>query len=127
VSDKKANSIHGTCTLEYYERALAHIARQIGEDMRVYIFSDDPEWTRQNLKAPFEAFYISHNGPEKNYEDLRLMSSCRHHVIANSSFSWWGGWLNPRKDKIVVAPQAWFQPASKLSSHDLVPASWIQL
>ncbi|WP_343652608.1 alpha-1,2-fucosyltransferase [Herbaspirillum sp.] len=126
ITNKQANAVHGTCGLDYYQRAIDHLAQRIGTDMRFYIISDDPAWTAENLKLPFDAFYISHNGPDKNYEDMRLMSACRHHVIANSSFSWWGAWLNPSKDKIVVAPQRWFQ-ADHMSAKDLIPQTWVRL
>jgi len=69
---------------------------------------------------------MAHNGPEKNYEDMRLMSACRHHVIANSSFSWWGAWLNPSRNKIVVAPKTWFIDP-ELVNPDIAPSSWIRM
>jgi len=72
--------------------------------------------------------YVDHNDDSNNYEDLRLMSCCKHHVIANSSFSWWGAWLNPEPKKIVVAPKAWF--ANRQESwrlEDILPPDWIRL
>jgi hypothetical protein len=99
---------HGTCTPDYYARALAHIADKTGTEPVVYAFSDDPDWVRDNLHLPAEIRIPGHNDAARNTEDLRLMSACRHHIVANSSFSWWGAWLNPRADKIVAAPARWF-------------------
>jgi hypothetical protein len=69
---------------------------------------------------------VDHNGAENGFEDLRLMSRCAHHIIANSTFSWWGAWLNPSPDKIVVAPKRWFADES-IDSSDLLPESWVKL
>jgi len=70
--------------------------------------------------------YIEHNGPEKAYEDLRLMSLCRHHIIANSSFSWWGAWLSAHPGKIVIAPKKWFN-LDDINTDDLLPEGWLRL
>lgn len=126
VSNTLANSVHGTCDIAYYEAAARYIAERCAEAPTFYVFSDDPDWVRENFRIPFEIVLVRHNGADRNYEDLRLMSGCRHHIIANSSFSWWGAWLNPSPDKIVVAPQRWFK-TSDLDSTDLVPASWVRL
>ena len=69
--------------------------------------------------------YIEHNQGNESYNDMRLMSLCRHHIIANSSFSWWGAWLNPKPDKIVIAPKKWF--ANDNSVEDLFPKGWVVL
>ena len=90
-----------------------------------YIFSDDITWARENLKIGFPCVYIDHNQGLENYNDMRLMSLCKHHIIANSSFSWWGAWLNPNPGKIVIAPKKWF--ANEIKSDDLIPANWIAL
>jgi len=99
---------HGTCTPDYYARALAHITEKLGASPVIYAFSDDPDWVRDNLSLPAEIRIPGHNDAARNTEDLRLMRACRHHIVANSSFSWWGAWLNPRADKIVAAPARWF-------------------
>lgn len=126
VSDSRANAVHGTCDLAYYEAAAQYIAARCDEMPCFFVFSDDPDWVAENLNLPFKTVLIRHNGSEKNFEDLRLMSACSHHIIANSSFSWWGAWLNPSKEKIVVAPQRWFK-TSALDSADLLPANWVRL
>ena len=90
-----------------------------------YIFSDDITWVRDNLKIDLPHCYIDHNNGLDSYNDMHLMSLCQHHIIANSSFSWWGAWLNPNSEKIVIAPRKWF--ANKNNVEDLIPEGWITL
>lgn len=116
----------GSPTAKYYSDAIDLIASKMGAEPVIYVFSDEPEWARDNLVLPFETRVMAHNGPDKNYEDMRLMSACRHHVIANSSFSWWGAWLNPSPDKIVVAPKRWFIDP-ELDNPDIAPDTWLRL
>ena len=126
VSNPKMKQEHGTCEPDYYSRCVEQLTRTV-KGPHFFVFSDDPEWSRDNLKQPYPTTFVGHNKTDKDYEDLRLMSQCRHHIIANSSFSWWGAWLNPRKDKMVFAPRQWFaeeQQASK-KTDDLLAATWI--
>lgn len=118
--------LFATCSQDYYIKALELIASKMADDPVVYVFSDDPEWARDNLALPFEKRVMGHNGRDADYEDMRLMSACRHHVIANSTFSWWGAWLNPSPDKIVVAPETWFIDLAA-SNPDIIPDSWTKL
>lgn len=83
-------------------------------------------WAKENVRYQPETTYVTHNGSERNYEDLRLMSLCKHNVIANSSFSWWAAWLNPDPNKIVLAPSQWFSDPT-LDTRDLLPPGWIRL
>lgn len=117
---------HGTCTPDYYARALAHIAEAMGTTPVIYAFSDDPAWVRDHLKLPAEIRIPGHNDAARNSEDLRLMSACRHHIIANSSFSWWGAWLNPRADKIVAAPSRWFADPATVNP-DIWADGWTRI
>jgi hypothetical protein len=126
VSNAKYNAMHGTCDLNYYERAVAYLVEKLGNDIVIFAFSDDPDWVAENLKLPVEVHYMRHNSSEKNYEDLRLMARCKHHIVANSSFSWWGAWLNPSNDKMVLAPKRWYEDANT-SNPDIVPPAWIEL
>ncbi|NNK79333.1 MAG: alpha-1,2-fucosyltransferase [Litoreibacter sp.] len=126
VSSQKGAATHGTCDAEYYARALAHIAQATDREPRVFVFSDDPDWARDNLKLGFETHVFGQNGPLQHYEDLRLMSACEHNVIANSTFSWWGGWLNASEDAIVVAPTNWYADP-KLKNPDIIPERWVRL
>ena len=88
------------------------------------IFSDDKEWCLENFNK--ENCEISHNSDAA--EDLQLMSLCDHHIIANSSFSWWGAWLGQNKDKKVIAPKEWFGPAkNEHATKDLYCKDWIVL
>ena len=125
VSNMEANAVHGTCSLDYYQAAISHIAASCRAP-QIFVFSDDPGWARDNLRTEHPTVFVTHNGPEHSHEDLRLMRLCNHHVIANSSFSWWGAWLSDRPGKRVVAPRQWFR-ASHLNTADLVPPEWTRL
>jgi Glycosyl transferase family 11 len=125
ASDAKTQAIHGVCGLDYYARAMAVIEAQIPNPHYI-VFSDEPDWTRANLTSAHSMTFVAANPPERGYRDMQLMSLCRHHIIANSSFSWWGAWLNPRADKIVVAPTRWFAGRDKDYS-DLVPSGWLKV
>lgn len=125
VSNPETNKYHGLCSLEYYQKAIKKITSYI-ENPHFYIFSDDPEWTQKNLDFEYPFKFITHNGSLKGYEDLRLMSLCRYNIIANSSFSWWGAWLNRNPEKIVIAPRKWFNDPS-INTDDLIPKSWIRI
>jgi len=125
VSDPKTNQHHGTCDSEYYSKALEYIISETGNDIEVFVFSDDIDWVKDNMPMSYPAVYVSSpNIPD--YEELILMSQCHHHIIANSSFSWWGAWLNPRPDKIVVAPKQWVR-ATNIDMSEVVPNNWIRL
>lgn len=125
VTNASASAVHGTCSLDYYVRAAEYVAGKCGASPAFYVFSDDPDWVAENLQLGYETVYVRHNDASRNYEDLRLMAACQHHVIANSTFSWWGAWLNPSNRKIVVAPAAWFRD-SKFDTRDLLPLSWVK-
>lgn len=122
VSDPKTFQTHGTCSLEYYYSAIKKILQRI-KNPQFYIFSDDSKWARENLKLNSPTDYITHNGAGKDYEDLRLMSLCKHNILANSTFSWWGGWLNNNPVKIVIAPKKWFNKKN-VDTKDLIPEEW---
>lgn len=111
------------CSMEYYSCSLEHIVGCV-EKPHFFVFSDDKAWARGNFKLPYPITFVDHNGPDKNYEDMRLMSLCKHNIIANSSFSWWGAWLNDNPDKIVFAPNRWFTEKAWNSSRDMIPDSW---
>lgn len=124
AKNPKTLSVHGLCSLDYYRAAIELVSSRIGS-AHFFIFSDDIEWVRQNLILDFPCEFIDHNKGQESYKDMQLMSLCRHHIIANSSFSWWGAWLNPLPEKIVVAPSKWF--TNDRNVNDLIPAGWIRL
>ena len=107
-------SFHPPCSMEYYERALDMIQGN------VLVFSDDLNWCKENFLGNRFTF-ISGN---RDYQDLFLMSMCKNNIIANSSFSWWGAWLNTNLNKKVIAPKKWFGPQLPLSSDDIYPNTW---
>jgi tellurite resistance-related uncharacterized protein len=115
----------GICGPEYYQAAFGLIGSQVSSPT-YFVFSDDPEWTRQNLPVPEPRRFISHNCQVSDWEDLRLMSACRHFVIANSTFSWRGAWLCTHSAKRVIAPKRWFA-ASEIAGRDIIPADWTTL
>jgi len=125
ASNAVTNQIHGLTPLQYYSASISQIVKLIGIPS-FYVFSDDHNWVRQNFAIDYPATYIDHNKADRNYEDLRLMSLCKHHIIANSTFSWWGAWLGSHPTKLVFSPKQWFNDPSKDVS-DLIPSNWHQV
>lgn len=117
----KLSQKHGVLPLKYYHKAIEDLTRTV-KSPYFYVFSDDPEWAKENLRLDFPSTFVSHNCDEKNYEDLRLMSHCKHHIIGNSTFSWWGAWLGKKSGQLVYAPKRYFIHTD--SPLDLYPASW---
>ena len=98
-----------SCTTEFY-RAGVHYIRERHPDAKFFVFTNDPVWTAKWLQENFLGDFtlIQGTDEETGYLDLMLMSQCKHQIMANSSFSWWGAWLNRNNDKLVVAPEPWF-------------------
>lgn len=124
VSDPKNISVMQVCSLEYYRNAINYIAEHV-EHPIFFIFSDDVTWVRKSLSTEYPCVYVDHNRGYESYKDMQLMSLCKHHVIANSSFSWWGAWLNANPEKLVVAPKNWFRNDN--DDRDLIPMEWVRL
>lgn len=121
----ETNQYHGLCTFDYYQKAVNIIVQKF-PNCHFFIFSDDHTWVNENFKLSYPVTMVDHNDDITNYEDLRLMSFCKHNIIANSSFSWWGAWLNINPDKIVIAPGKWFNN-EKIDIKDLIPEGWIRI
>lgn len=113
------SNYHPVQTLSYYKSAIDLI-----EDYNnLYVFSDDIKWCKANLNFKKMIFVEG----KTNLQDLRLMSLCENNIIANSSFSWWGAWLNKNSNKTVIAPKNWFGPSANLNSSDIIPENWITI
>lgn len=115
----------GTCDMDYYIKAIAYMGEHIDQP-QYFVFSDDIEWAKENLPLNTNSIFVDHNTLSNSYIDMQLMSLCKHHIIANSTFSWWGAWLNNNKDKIVIAPEKWFA-GWDYDTKDLIPKKWIKL
>lgn len=125
INNAKTLQKHGVTSLEYYRKAINYIIERIDKPF-FFIFSDDINWAKQNLFLKHPTIFVDINNSSNNYEDLRLMKNCKNNIIANSSFSWWGAWLNEFSDKIVVAPKNWFND-NTIETKDIIPENWITL
>jgi hypothetical protein len=125
VSNPETSAVHGVCPPAYYEASVKLLKDRLGP-LTLYVFSDDQAWTRQNMHFDVPTVHVGANPPDRGFRDMQLMAMCKHHVIANSSFSWWGAWLNPARDKTVIAPARWFADGTR-DTADLLPSSWITL
>jgi Glycosyl transferase family 11 len=122
--DYSHNELLGVLDAAYYERAADTIAEQVG-DLRLFVFSDDPAWCAAELRFRHPATIVDRPlEPDRHWEDLALMTLCRHHVIANSSYGWWGAWLSASPSKVVIAPKRWFR---RETAGDPVPDRWLRV
>jgi hypothetical protein len=125
VADPVTNAYHGVCSLEYYHSCMHRLAEATGRP-HFFVFSDDIDWAAEHLKPVYPLTFVSGAGQTVDYEDLWLMSQCRHQIIANSSFSWWAAWLNSNPEKLVCAPRRWLR-AQHRDTRDVVPEEWIRV
>jgi len=112
----------GVLPRDYYTRAVQELANEVREP-HFFVFSDDIEWTKQLLGHQPAFTFVDHNGAERSHEDMRLISLCKHHVLANSTFGWWGAWLAKSPDQIVIAPCRYYLGIDR-PNPDLYPRSW---
>lgn len=124
--DYIAAGAYAACPPEYYRAAIDHLSQRLDQPLTCFIFSNDPAWARDNLDLGQEQVIVDLNDEATGHFDMALMSRCAHHVIANSTFSWWGAWLNPDPGKQVVAPRDWFATPD-LVNPDLIPDTWHRL
>lgn len=122
ISHEGASTFHCICTLEYYDQAITYIINHV-KNPKFFIFSDDIPWVKKNLKYPVESIFIENN---QNFEDLILMSKCKHNIIANSGFSLWGSWLNVYDKKVIIAPKKWVldENINTILLNDLIQKEW---
>jgi hypothetical protein len=118
----------GFVGLDYYQRAVAKVLELVKEP-HFFIFSDDIEWCKSTLEIDWRHTFICHSRPpdQCDIEDMYLMTLCRHFIIANSTFSWWGAWLGSYCNKIVIAPQRWFSRTAAGDVESMLPSEWIRL
>ena len=126
VTNSAYNMKHGTCSLDYYKKSVDYLSKSLNKNFTIFAFSDDPEWVFKNLKLPMDIQFIEHNSSKKNYEDLRLMSQCNHNIIANSSFSWWGAWLNRSQKRTIISPKKWYADKN-IKNIDIIPNNWVKI
>lgn len=122
VNLKSANDFHGMCSISYYKKALEYI-NTLHSNLQVFIFSDDLDWCKTNLSIANKHTYVE---TQSDIQDLYLMQQCHQHIIANSSFSWWGAWLNNKQSKTVIAPNQWFSDVI-INTSDIIPTNWVTL
>ena len=121
VSNAQTLRVHGVCSIDYYRRAIDMVRERLDQP-RFFVFSDDLGWSYENLPLGEDAVFVEGNA-EAPEMDIFLMSACRAHIIANSTFSWWGAWLATTDVPLVIAPDPWFD-MPHMSAIDLIPASW---
>ena len=124
LKSRTITEFHGLLPLKYYEKSL-EILRGKCHKLNLFVFSDDITWIKENFSlVSFDVCFVDTNQVSGQWKDLALMKECKHHIIANSSFSWWGAWLSEKKGK-VYAPENWFNSLKvKFNIHDFIPAHW---
>lgn len=125
VSDPWANQNLGTCSIEYYQKAVEHILSK-HTNAKFFLFSDDPDFVKTNFRFLLNATLVSNNR-RSEIDELNLMHLCKHFIIANSSFSWWGAWLSQNTEKTVITPQKWYKNIEADKNCKIVPANWVRL
>lgn len=123
----KSKEYNGICEIDYYQRAIAYMKKTIGDNADVFVFSNDIKWCKTNILPLLDnerVTFVDWNVGEDSYNDMRLMHHCRVNIIAASSFSWWGAYLNQRKDRIVIAPRKWINLPME---YEIQLPDWIKL
>lgn len=117
-------------TMRYYENALNYLRFKLGTEFSMFVFSDDLDWAKTSLKLDADLHFVAAASKLHPHEDLRLMAACEHNITSNSTFSWWGAWLNGNSKKIVVCPEVWYRSKDvwyrrkKMIAENIVPAGW---
>lgn len=122
ITSTSAAQIYEHLSIEYYQRSLQEWTKDI-QDPRVFIFSNDIAWCREQFNLPWQTQFVDHTNVDTAFEDMWMMLQASCLIMANSTFSWWAGWLNQRPDHTVIAPSRWFRPGTLNSDH-LLPTNW---
>lgn len=122
LSSANKDYVGNICDIRYYTKAIKKIEEEVSSPT-FFIFSNDIKWVKKNLQIP-DSYYIDWNEKEDSWQDMFLMSKCKHNIIANSTFSWWGAWLNQNTQKIVISPDHFY---NGIDAPDLIPDSWIKI
>jgi hypothetical protein len=123
LNNPKARYFHGILGEDYYKKSISYIKKRVNNPF-YFIFSDDVELVKKTFFFFNKKNYIFID-TKSSIDDLHLMSNCKHFIIANSTFSWWGAWLSKNKHKIICAPKRWVR--AKISTPDIIPESWIKI
>lgn len=124
VNQKAVNKRHGVPSITYYEEAMEYF-NELKSPVSFFVFTDDWEWVKENLKLAENIFFV--DNMETATDDLHLMSLCKNQIIANSTFSWWGAWLNNHPEKIVIAPKIWYADVNMNNQvKTLIPKNWLR-
>ena len=125
VQNVNTNSVHGTCDLDYYKKAIKYIEHNV-QDSSFYIFSDDMTWCKEHFNFLKNKIFV--DDTKSAFDDMELMKNCKNNIIANSTFSWWGAWLNENEEKIIITPKKWFlDDELEQESKDIVCESWVRV
>lgn len=125
ITNSETNAYHGVCGIEYYNKAVDIILEK-NRNVIFFIFTDDPEWVKENFRVNAEFYIVSSESNSNTFRDLYLMTLCKNAIIANSTYSWWAAWLIENHDKIVIAPLKWYAN-NLIDITDLFPSSWIRI
>lgn len=125
IKNSSVTKYHGICSVDYYKNAMKLISEKSSETTTFYFFSDDPKWVSENFELNENAKIVSDQSLSA-IEELFLMSSCKHNIIANSTFSWWAAWLNQNHDKIVISPTPWVEKTPN-PHPNIIPETWIKI
>jgi hypothetical protein len=123
LASRKSINHYGSFELDYFKKAIKFVQQKV-KDPVFYIFSNDIEWVKRNLNLGINIVYRENEKQTSDFEELFIMGACKHAIIVNSTFYWWGAWLISNKSKIVIAPKNWFADKSPI---DIVPNSWIKI
>lgn len=125
VSNPSTYQTHGICSIQYYYKAIRMISDLINNPV-FYVFSDDIDWVKTNFRCDSDLRYIQGDSSNSHIIDFSLMRLCKHHIIANSTFSWWAAWLGANSNKKIFAPKKWFNDIFH-DTRDIYPDTWIKL